>query len=262
MADASWTEAGAAISVIAMLVGVLICGIAAWRWLAGDLAELLSLTPEAVERFANYWTPWPALGSVILMVIHSFLPLPAEVIAIANGMMFGVFWGSATTWVGAMLGAILSFGTARWVGRPVFRRFVAPRYRREIERWHGNTLALLVVRFIPVFSFNVINYAAGVSGVGWWTFLWTTAVGIVPITVVSVAFGHSLLMASWSIWTLAVAAIAVVVTATWHVRRRSRKVAASALRDHPILDIQTAGDAEESAGQPTIEESRQSAGQR
>jgi hypothetical protein len=48
------------------------------------------------------------------MVAHSFVPLPAEIIAIANGMVFGAVVGSIITWTGAMLGAICAFALARW----------------------------------------------------------------------------------------------------------------------------------------------------
>ena len=52
------------------------------------------------------------------MVLHSFVPFPAEVVAMANGMLYGPLWGTLITWVGAMLGAYLAFGLARWLGRP------------------------------------------------------------------------------------------------------------------------------------------------
>jgi uncharacterized membrane protein YdjX (TVP38/TMEM64 family) len=59
---------------------------------------------------------------------------------------------------------------------------------------------LLLARLVPVISFNLINYAAGVLGVGWWRFLWTTSLGIVPITVASVALGNQLTGPMWDAW--------------------------------------------------------------
>lgn len=46
---------------------------------------------------------------------YTFLPFPAEFVAIANGMVHGAFWGTVITWAGAMLGAFLSFGLTRLV---------------------------------------------------------------------------------------------------------------------------------------------------
>ena len=46
-------------------------------------------------------------------------------------------------------------------------------------------------RLVPVISFNLINYAAGILHVSWWRFLWTTSLGILPITVASVVLAIS-----------------------------------------------------------------------
>ena len=43
--------------------------------------------------------------SCLLMVLHSFVPFPAEFVAMANGMLYGPIWGTVITWSGAMLGA-------------------------------------------------------------------------------------------------------------------------------------------------------------
>src|SRR5580692_3963368 len=75
------------------------------------VTQLLSLrTTEDFRRFAESWGSWAALGSITLMVLHPILPFPAELIAAANGSLFGFLWGTAITWTGAMLGAALSFG--------------------------------------------------------------------------------------------------------------------------------------------------------
>jgi uncharacterized membrane protein YdjX (TVP38/TMEM64 family) len=59
---------------------------------------------------------------------------------------------------------------------------------------------LLLARLVPVISFNLINYAAGVLGIGWWRFLWTTSLGILPITVASVTLGSQLTGPMWNAW--------------------------------------------------------------
>ena len=50
------------------------------------------------------------------MVAHSFLPFPAEIVALANGMVFGPLWGAVVIWVGAMLGAATAFALVRALG--------------------------------------------------------------------------------------------------------------------------------------------------
>ena len=57
-------------------------------------------------------------------------------------------------------------------------------------------------RLIPVISFNLINYAAGLTRISWWTFAWATGVGILPLTVLMVVMGHHIQSLAWDTWLL------------------------------------------------------------
>lgn len=168
--------------------------------------------------------PWGEAAVVGLMIVHSFVPFPAEILALCAGALYGTVRGTALIWAGAMVGAALSFGLARWLGQPFVEAMLDARNRARLARWstaERGAVTLLVVRFIPVIAFNLINYAAGLTRVGWGTFLWTTGVGILPLTAVMVWMGAAMVELSWP-WLLgiSVAGIAVVVAGHWWARRR------------------------------------------
>ena len=148
------------------------------------------------------WGVWGAAASVGLMILHSFIPFPAELLAFANGILFGVVWGTVITWVGAMLGASVAFGLARRFGRPFVKRMVAARQWETVDRWadRNGWQAVLVGRFVPVIAFNLINYAAGLTRITWWQFLWTTGVGILPMTLMMVIMGDRMEQLGWQTW--------------------------------------------------------------
>jgi uncharacterized membrane protein YdjX (TVP38/TMEM64 family) len=203
---------------LAAVLGVaLIAALLLWTILSGIGVGpgWFELTPAQVDAFVASWGMWSAAGAIALMVLHSFVPVPAEVIAVANGMMFGPLWGVAVTWAGAMLGAISAFAAARWLGRPFICRLVAEERRRFIERWTARPGSLLLLRLVPVVSFNLVNFAAGLAGAGWWDFLWTTALGILPLTVASVVLGSRIFEIAWWGWLLVALA---VVGAGWGAR--------------------------------------------
>jgi uncharacterized membrane protein YdjX (TVP38/TMEM64 family) len=181
---------------------IAIAALLLWAALAalGVAPAGLDLSPAQVEAFVRSWGMWSVVGSMGLMVLHSFVPVPAEVIAVANGMMFGPYWGIAVTWSGAMLGAVSAFAASRWLGRPFVCRFVAAERRAAIERWTVRPGSLLLLRLIPVVSFNLVNFAAGLAGARWWSFLWTTALGILPLTVLSVVLGSRIFEIAWWVW--------------------------------------------------------------
>jgi uncharacterized membrane protein YdjX (TVP38/TMEM64 family) len=201
--------AAAAAGILALLL--IAAAVIGWLWLRARGIDLVEMSAADVEAVVQGSAPWTWLGSIALMVLHSFVPLPAEIIALANGMLFGPWWGVVVTWVGAMLGAVLAYGLARALGRPAVRAFVPARYWGRLEAIPVEAGPLLVIRLMPVISFNLVNYAAGLLGVPWWRFLWTTALGILPIVVTMVVLGRELMAAPWWIWSaFAIACVALL----------------------------------------------------
>lgn len=172
-------------------------------------------TMAEIERYIKEAGPWGVAVSIGLMVLHSFVPFPAEFIAMANGMVYGAFWGTVITWSGAMLGAYLAFGLSRKLGRGFVHRMLERKNALQVEKWsesYGGG-AVFVMRFIPVISFNLINYAAGLTTVSWWTFTWATGLGILPITVLMVVLGSKMAAMPWYGWLLFIS----LGTAIWGV---------------------------------------------
>jgi uncharacterized membrane protein YdjX (TVP38/TMEM64 family) len=166
---------------------------------------------------------WGYAAVIGLMVVHSFVPFPAEILALCAGAVYGTLWGTVLIWVGAMIGASLSFALARWLGRPFVNAVLGPVSRARFDGWtmKQGALALLVARFIPVIAFNLINYCAGLTRVGWGTFLWTTGLGILPLTILMVAMGSAMMQLTWPwLFGLSGLGIAVVCCGHWWVRKR------------------------------------------
>ncbi len=179
-------------------------------------------TIEGMVAQIRSWGPWAVLGSITLMVVHSFLPFPSEIITLANGMVFGPYWGSVITWVGAMLGAISTFGLVRLLGRPFVYRMLSESQLRRLSEWSSTRggMALLIGRLIPVIAFNLLNYSAALTDISWWTFIWATGLGILPLTILLNVFGDSMLtLTAWNWLWLLLGATAVFAWAL--ARRRS-----------------------------------------
>ena len=201
--------------VYLMMLGLTVVTAAIAVGLAVDWS--FDFSSEEIERVIRSWGVWGVLGSIGLMVLHSVVPFPAEIIAIANGMVYGPFWGVIITWTGAMLGAFLAFGLARTLGRPFVERMVARRDWRSIDDWaaaEGGRIVLLA-RFFPVIAFNLINYAAGISRISWWTFAWATGIGILPLTILMVVMGDQIRVLPWWGWLVLI----IVSAGLWYTFR-------------------------------------------
>ncbi len=204
--------AAAAIVVLGAVVGGAIFG--GW-WMLGDEGRSV----EGFEEMVDSWGPWGVAASIGLMVLHSFVPFPAEFLALANGMLFGAFWGTVITWTGAMLGAYLAFGLSRVLGRPFVELMVSGDHLSRLDGWtrrQGGGM-LFLSRFLPVISFNLINYAAGLTNVSWFTFTWATGLGILPLTTLMVVMGDQAGNLTWPTW---LALLAAGVVLWWLVFRK------------------------------------------
>lgn len=211
---------------VGALVLVAVATLAVWGLtLEGLPPPGFTLSAAEIEALIRSWGMWGVAASILLMVLHSFVPFPAEFVAMANGMCFGPLWGTVITWTGAMLGAYLAFGLARWVGRPFVLTMIAERHHDTVDRWaerQGGGV-LLFSRFVPVISFNLINYAAGLTGISWWTFTWATGLGILPLTFLMVLMGDGLWSGNTAAWLWLLAAAALGWLLWWLLIVRGRR---------------------------------------
>ncbi len=165
---------------------------------------------------------WALIASIGLMAVHAFVTFPAEVIAVANGVAFGPWLGVLVTWVGAMVGAILSYEAMCALGPAARAHLVPVRYRSRLDALTRNRgiAPLLMACPIPVMSFSLIHYAAGLAGVPRARFIWTTGLGILPLTVLSVLLGSQALTLPIDIWILAGPIALLLLSAIRRIRRR------------------------------------------
>jgi uncharacterized membrane protein YdjX (TVP38/TMEM64 family) len=149
---------------------------------------------DAVVQFVESAGAWAYLLAPLFMIVVAILPIPAEIPAMLNGMLFGAWLGTAVTWGGALVGAALSFELAKRFGRPLAARALSARRLAKIDSiaLSANWPALLAVRLIPTIAFTLINWTAGLTAIPRWTFAWTTALGIIPGAVVFTVTGSGL----------------------------------------------------------------------
>ncbi|MGF1472756.1 MAG: TVP38/TMEM64 family protein [Rubrobacteraceae bacterium] len=207
---------------MALLVAAAIFMFSLGWWLSGPLDDLWQLFREidakTLRATIQGLGPWAPLTSTALMIVHAFVPFPLELLAAANGLVFGTWGGIAITWASMVLSSWVGYGAARFAGPWVFR--IAPGDRLErMQEWtrQRSDWQLVAVRFIPIISFSLLNLAMGLLGIRFWRFTWTTAVGIIPIVVVSVVSGHLLTIGPWG-W--AVVGLLVLALVLWELQRR------------------------------------------
>ncbi len=189
----------------------------------GDHAEVR----EEIDGLGA-WGPLLILG---LTLIHSVVFYPAEIVDAAAGYAYGFFPALLLVMSGWMLSALLCFAIGRSVARPLLDRWVgAERFERieaAIER--GGVTLLIGMRLVPIFPFSIVCYAAGAARVPIWRYLWTTAVGYLPITAISVYFGtrlEGLSLTDPLVIGTGIGLLVLLLGGNWVMRRHSARTPA------------------------------------
>jgi uncharacterized membrane protein YdjX (TVP38/TMEM64 family) len=158
-----------------------------------------------------------------LALMHAVVWYPAEILDAAAGFVYG-FWGALPlVMAGWVLNGYVAYQMGRRVARPVLYRFVADERFDQLERAveRGGVTLLLGMRLVPIIPFSLFSIAAGAARVHMPTFLWTTAVGYLPLTAIFVYLGSQLEDFSATdplIW-IGVAALLAMLLLTRRVQR-------------------------------------------
>lgn len=136
-----------------------------------------------------------ALGGVVFIGIYILATLaflPAAILTLGAGVIFGVIWGSLYVFIGATLGAVAAFLVGRYLARGWVKEKISS-YKKfanidQAVSKEGLKIVFLI-RLSPLFPFNLLNYALGVTSVSLKDYF-LASVGMIPGTIMYVYLGH------------------------------------------------------------------------
>ena len=233
-AGSHWRRAALIVAVI--LGGVIVAR--AFGFTAYLRFENLSQLTETIEGYS-------VLGPVIYIaayVLGVVFFVPGLPMTLLGGLAFGPVRGAAYVWIAATIGAALAFLVARYGLRGLVEGWVARNARLtrmdEAVARDGWRI-VMITRLVPLFPFNLQNYVYGVTRIGFWAYLATSAVCMIPATVAYTFAGGALSRGGGdlrrTLGYLAVAGVLIVLVSLIprYLERRNR--AAGALLNRAIL---------------------------
>lgn len=151
------------------------------------------LDREAVRELVEGLGWFGPIAFVLLYAVLTVLFVPGLVLTIVGGAVFGALLGSFLVVIGATLGATASFLLGRRIGREGVEQMGAKTVRKlDAFVTERGFIAILIARLVPIFPFNLLNYASGVTGIRTREYVVATALGIIPGTYAYAALGGSL----------------------------------------------------------------------
>lgn len=172
------------------------------------------LSVDKIRSSVEMFGPLAPIGFIIIYNIGSVLFLPGTILSLAGGAIFGATLGTIYVVIGATLGATLAFLISRYFARSFFEDIVEkkfPKLREYDEKLEKNGfMTVLFFRLIPVFPFNGLNFALGLTKVKTKDYFLATMIGIIPGTFAYVYLGSSIASMNLRNIVLAIGLIAIL----------------------------------------------------
>jgi uncharacterized membrane protein YdjX (TVP38/TMEM64 family) len=152
--------------------------IAAIAWFATHRSFFAAGHLETELRAMGRWAP---VAFIALYTAATVLFVPGSVMTLAGGALFGPLWGTLWNLIGAVLGATLAFVAARYVAADFVARRAGGRLKAlvdgvEAEGWRF----VAFVRLVPLFPFNLLNYALGLTRIRIAEYVIASAICMLP----------------------------------------------------------------------------------
>jgi len=167
-------------------IAVIIAGLLASTQLI-NLQEILTNTLQWINDLG----PSAAIVFIIIYMVATVFFFPASILTLGAGIIFDIFFGSLYVFIAASIGASLAFLVGRYIARGWVEKRIEgnPRFKAidQAVAEEGMKIVLLT-RLSPIFPFNLLNYAYGLTKVTFRDYVIGT-LGILPGTIMYVYVG-------------------------------------------------------------------------
>lgn len=198
---------------------------------------------EVLPRF-EIWVKglgvWAPIVFILGYAVAAVAFLPGSALTLAAGVIFGFVEGTIYSFLGATLGSVAAFLIARYGARTWVEKKLAaqPKFRsidRAVGQEGGKIVALL--RLAPVFPFNLLNYALGLTGVRFAPYV-LASFAMLPGTALYVYLGKVGKDAAGGgktplEWALIAAGLLALIVVTTVITRIARQALAKAVEEEP-----------------------------
>lgn len=138
---------------------------------------------------------WGYLVFAASYFVSALIPFPATLLSTVSGALWGEYLGTLMTVISATLASCVPFLIARFLGRGLIGKLIQKNHTaHRCDRFTGRNgfMAVLIMRLIPVFPWDVVNYATGLCGIRFRDYFLASLIGTIPASFTYNLIGSSL----------------------------------------------------------------------
>lgn len=194
--------------------------------IAGVLVMLVLARYFGLDKYLKALQPWieslgplGPLAFIAIYVIASVMAIPGSPLTIAAGVLFGSLWGVVWVSLGSTAAAAACFLIARYIARDSIEKNMKDNKQfQKLDNLTAEQGAFIVaiVRLLPIFPFNLLNYGFGLTRVPFVTYLFWSWLCMLPGTILYVVGADAVKQAvakgeiPWSLVAIVIVALVVL----------------------------------------------------
>lgn len=201
-------------------LGLLLASIAAFIWLQRATPYNLYSEEGFQQLAATLGWRGPLLYMLVIAVAVVISQIPGLPLTLAAGALWGALPAGLYSVLGGFTGALIAYYLGHTLGRSVMKLLVGKVLifsEERGERFLG--VLIFVSRLLPLFPFDIISYAAGLSGLSVRTYALATLLGMIPSTLLLTYLGSAFTISLPIALELSAVALLVLVGLPIIIRR-------------------------------------------
>ncbi|MEO1444705.1 MAG: VTT domain-containing protein [Cyanobacteria bacterium J06635_11] len=152
---------------------------------------------------AGLWGP--LLYIVVIMISVVISQIPGAPLAIAAGTIWPPLLAGVYTVIGGFSGALIAYALGNRMGQPLIKMLTGKTLSFSTDQGESYLGWLIfTTRLLPVFSFDLVSYGAGMAGLSLPVYASATFFGMVPSTLLLTYLGNSFHLSGWAIASAAI----------------------------------------------------------
>ena len=200
--------------------GVLLLSLLVYAWVATQ-ADANLLTPKGLQQAvtgAGIWGVIVYIAVIALAVVIS--PIPGAPLTIAAGAVWGAIPAGIYSVIGGFSGSLIAYFIGRSLGRSAVKALTGKiiYFSKERGEWVLGGL-IFVTRLLPVLSFDLISYGAGLTGLSLPIYVSSTLLGMIPSTLLLTYLGEAFTLGARAAIALSIIFVLLLVLLPWGIRR-------------------------------------------
>ena len=146
--------------------------------------------PQLILDAINGFGVWSPVVFSSMYIIGAIAFFPASFITLLAGALFGLKLGMIYAMIGTIISSCFSFLIARYIAGDLISKNsheLLEKVQKGVEEDGWRYLAIM--RLLPIFPFNLLNYIFGLTRLRLWVFAFVTSIAAIPVTFVYAYLG-------------------------------------------------------------------------